>query len=114
VDRRSGCNIPAAFLPRASSARARRTPDSNIAPSILEAAFYLLARKVWAASKKGELHAASPGKKINAPVKLAGLCADASSVSRKMSAISSGPLPAQISSGNGSHRRQIWKSMKLT
>jgi hypothetical protein len=36
-------------------------------------------------------------KKSGAPVKLAGLCAHAFSVSRKMSAISCGPLPIQIS-----------------
>ena len=36
-------------------------------------------------------------KKNNAPVKLAGLCAHAFGVSRKMSAISCGPLPTQIS-----------------
>jgi len=63
ADRRTGCNIPAAFLPHASSARARRTPDSNIAPSILEAALYLPARKVWDAAEKGKLHAVSPQKK---------------------------------------------------
>jgi hypothetical protein len=96
ADRRTDYNIPAAFLPRASSARARRTPDSNIARSILEAAFYLPARKVWAAAEKGKLHAVSP-EKNGAPVKLAGLCAHAFSVSRKMSAISCGPLPTQIS-----------------
>jgi hypothetical protein len=96
ADRRTDYNIPAAFLPRASSARARRTPDSNIARSILEAAFYLPARKVWAAAEKGKLHAVSP-EKNGAPVKLAGLCAHVFSVSRKMSAISCGPLPTQIS-----------------
>jgi hypothetical protein len=96
ADRRTDYNIPAAFLPRASSARARRTPDSNIARSILEAAFYLPARKVWAAAEKGE-PACRFAQKKQCAVKLAGLCADASSVSRKMSAISCGPLPTQIS-----------------
>jgi hypothetical protein len=55
--------------------------------------------KLGAAAKKGNLHGASP-EKNNAPVKLAGFCADASSVSRKMSAISCGPLPTRISPQN--------------
>jgi hypothetical protein len=45
--RRTACNIPAAFLPPASTARARRTPDSNIAPSNLEAVAFHLPRKVY-------------------------------------------------------------------
>jgi hypothetical protein len=47
VEPRSGCNIPAACLPLATSARAWNTPDSNIALSTLEAvAFSSLARDV--------------------------------------------------------------------
>jgi hypothetical protein len=52
--------------------------------------------KFWPLRKRGN-YMPLRLKKINAPVKLAGLCADASSVSRKMSAISCGPLPTQIS-----------------
>jgi hypothetical protein len=52
--------------------------------------------KFWPLQKRGN-YVPPRLKKINAPVKLAGLCADASSVSRKMSAISSSPLPTQIS-----------------
>jgi len=44
------------------------------------------------------MRAALPRKKPTRPVRLTGLCADASSVSRKMYAISCGPLPTQISS----------------
>jgi hypothetical protein len=37
AQRRTGRNIPAAYLPPAASARARNIPDSNIARSTLEA-----------------------------------------------------------------------------
>lgn len=93
--RRTACNIPAAFLPRASSARARRTPDSNIAPSNLEAVAFHLPRANFILDK--ERSCRRRFEKNPYPVKLAGLCAHAFSVSRKMSAISCGPLPTQIS-----------------
>jgi hypothetical protein len=75
--RRSCCMCPAASPARAASDPARDTPDSNTAPSN---------REDIASSRLAKCL------RRNATVKLAGLCAVASSVSREIYTISRGTL----------------------
>ena len=98
--RRNGRNAPAALPESAANGRARRTPDSNTAPSHRAdiASFLSPRRNFVGRQREGErIAAGSPRTKPRQLRELARLCAGDNCVSTNLSTISRGAVPVRHS-----------------